>query len=165
MLGADASIPIGDFVVRLEGAFFKDIMMPIGEIKKINMKGSNGIEKDRASAVCGIDWIPGTWIFSAQYGADLVFGDTEDLSRDNYEQIATLAISKRFFRDTLTISAAGILYFEDWNNAFIINGIYNASDDFSICASVYQYTYNSELPMFEDYNKWGGFTVGVKYSF
>lgn len=112
--------------------------------------------------------MPGSWIFSAQYGGNLVLGDVEGLACDKYEHLATLAVSKRLFRDTLVLGAAGILYFKDWNNAFILNASYNASDDFVLSLSGFYYnilTELPELPLFEDYTHWGGITAGIKYSF
>lgn len=173
MLGADASIPAGDFVFRLEGAYFKDVTMPILELSerdlfRIAVFGDpipTSVERDQASGVLGIDWIPGSWIISAQYGADLVIGDTEGLSRRNYEHLATLAISKRFFRDTLSLTVAGLLYFQDWDDAFIINAAYNARDNLTLTTSFYYYTIRTEMTFFKNYDHWGGFTAGVRYTF
>lgn len=174
MLGADASIPVKEFVVRLEGAYFFDsTLMPTLDLSSSEIiktliyepEKFHAEKRDLASGVFGLDWMPGSWIFTAQYGANLVLGDTEGLECDKYEHLATLAISKRLFKDTLSLTAAGIVYFKDWDNAFILNASYNASDDFIISLSGFYYTILSEMPMFEDYVHWGGITAGIKYSF
>ena len=177
MLGADASIPVKDFVVRLEGAYFFDsTLMPTLDLSSSEIiktliyepEKFHAEKRDLASGVFGLDWMPGSWIFSAQYGANLVLGDVKGLACDKYEHLATLAVSKRLFRDTLVLGAAGILYFKDWNNAFILNASYNASDDFVLSLSGFYYnilTELPELPLFEDYTHWGGITAGIKYSF
>ena len=174
MVGADASIPLGGLVLRLEGAFFYDSAIPK---TKINIDLSDpsilfdydfGYKKrDKLVMLAGLDWMPGGWILSAQYYGDLAFGDMSELSRSNYVHMATLAISKSFFKDTLAVSLAGLVQFEEWNNMFVLNASYNATDALVVSASVYCVNIVSDLgyKTFNDLRNWGGVTISAKYSF
>ena len=175
MFGADASIPLGDIVLRLEGAFFPDSAMPIVP-GSVDMKEfvRNGFEHDfgykernRLKMLAGLDWMPGGWILSAQYYGDLVFGDIEDLGRANYIHIATLAVSKNFFKDTLSLSLAALVQFEEWNNAFVLKADFKASDSLTFSAALYCVNIfdDFEFDTFNEFRNWGGATVGAKYSF
>lgn len=94
-------------------------------------------------------------------------GDMAELSRSNYVHMATLAISRNFFKDTLAVSLAGLVQFEEWNNMFVLNASYNATDALIVSASVYCVNIFSDLgyKTFNDLRNWGGVTVSAKYSF
>lgn len=179
MVGADASIPLGGLVLRLEGAFFYDSTIPKTKIN-IDLSDSSAImsflssdydfgykKRDKLVMLAGLDWMPGGWILSAQYYGDLAFGDMSELSRSNYVHMATLAISKSFFKDTLAVSLAGLVQFEEWNNLFVLNASYNATDALIVSASVYCVNIFSDLgyKTFNDLRNWGGVTISAKYSF
>lgn len=179
MVGADASIPLGGLVLRLEGAFFYDSAIPKTKID-IDLSSNWAIisflasdydfgykKRDKLVMLAGLDWMPGGWILSAQYYGDLVFGDMSELSRDNYVHMATLAISKSFFKDTLAVSLAGLVQFEEWNNMFVLNASYNATDALVVSASIYCVNIFSDLgyKTFNDLRNWGGATISAKYSF
>lgn len=179
MVGADASIPLGGLVLRLEGAFFYDSTIPKTKIN-IDLSDSSAImsflssdydfgykKRDKLVMLAGLDWMPGGWILSAQYYGDLVMGDMAELSRSNYVHMATLAISRNFFKDTLAVSLAGLVQFEEWNNMFVLNASYNATDALIVSASVYCVNIFSDLgyKTFNDLRNWGGVTVSAKYSF
>ena len=175
MFGADASIPLGAVVLRLEGAFFPYSAMPIiPQSLEMEEYVRNGFslefgykERNRLKMLAGLDWMPGGWILSAQYYGDLAFGDMEELNRKNYMHFATLVVSKSFFKDILTLSLASLVQLEEWNNAFVLNAAVKASDSLSFSAALYC------VNLFEDFKQdtlnefrnWGGATIGAKYSF
>lgn len=175
MVGADASIPLGGLVLRLEGAFFYDSAIPktkididLSDLMSLLRDYDFGYKKrDKLVMLAGLDWMPGGWILSAQYYGDLAFGDMSELSRSNYVHMATLAISRNFFKDTLAVSLAGLVQFEEWNNMFVLNASYNATDALIVSASVYCVNIFSDLgyKTFNDLRNWGGVTISAKYSF
>ncbi|MBR5965067.1 MAG: hypothetical protein IK015_02975 [Treponema sp.] len=179
MFGADASIPLGDVVLRLEGTFFHDATIPITNFDLSNIGIDNikdlfndnyefGYKKrEKLVMLAGLDWMPSGWILSAQYYGDLVFGDMGELNRKNYVHIVTLAASKSFFKDTLTLSLAGLLQFEEWNNMLLLNASYNATDALVLSASVYCVNIFSDLGLktLNELSYWGGATISAKYSF
>ena len=86
MIGADAALPIGPTVLRLEAAFFP---------QRYFQKSSGAEKRNQLSALAGIDWMPSGWTLTAQYYCDYVFEDLDELERtDAYQHGATLSISK-----------------------------------------------------------------------
>ena len=74
MFGADAAVPVGETVLRMETAFFPE--RNFGTTAQNQLKGeSSTISRNEVEALCGIDWMPETWTFTAQYYVDFVFGD------------------------------------------------------------------------------------------
>ena len=106
MVGADAAIPVRDFVLRTEAAFFP---------QRYIQKESGTTQRNQVKALAGFDWTPsGGWTITAQYVADIVSGGDSSLVRHTYEHLATLNIEKTFMNETLTLSAecyADLRYF------------------------------------------------------
>ena len=173
MFGADASIPLGNVVLRLEGAFFHNATIPVFDFDRINAiklfdEFDFGYKKrNKQVMLAGLDWMPGGWIITAQYYGDLVYGDMSELPRDAYVHLATLAVSRNFFKDTLALSLAGLLQFKEWNNASVLKVTYNATDALVLSASFYFVNIFSDLEIegYNDLRHWGGATISAKYSF
>ena len=82
MVGADAAIPAGDFVFRLESAFFPQ--------RYIQASEGGTRQRNQIMALGGVDWTPaGGWTITAQYVADIVTGSDSPLDRHTYEHLAT----------------------------------------------------------------------------
>jgi hypothetical protein len=97
MVGADAAIPVGDFVLRTEAAFYP---------QRYIQKDTGTTRRNQVRALAGFDWTPsGGWTITAQYVADIVSGSDSSLVRHTYEHMATLNIEKPFMNETLTLSA------------------------------------------------------------
>ena len=125
MLGADAALPIGETVLRLEGAFFPQ--------RHFQKEEGGTLQKNQLSALAGIDWMPSGWTFTAQYYCDEVFGDLDELEReDAYQHGASLSLSKSLVNETLELSFAGLLGLNDFDSMLSPEIKYSISDQINI---------------------------------
>ena len=99
MVGADDAIPAGDFVFRLESAFFPQ--------RYIQASEGGTRQRNQIMALGGVDWTPaGGWTITAQYVADIVTGSDSSLDRHTYEHLATLSVEKPFLNETILLSGS-----------------------------------------------------------
>ena len=130
MIGADAALPIGETVLRLETAFFPQ--------RHFQKEEGGSLQKNQLSALAGIDWMPSGWTLTAQYYCDAVFGDINELERtDVYKHGATLSVSKSLVNETLELSFSGLLGFNDFDSLLSPSVKYSLSDQISLGASAY----------------------------
>ena len=125
MIGVDAAVPIGETVIRLEGAFFP---------QRHFQKSDGGSEqRNQISALAGIDWMPTGWTITAQYYCDYVFGDLEALERTSvYTHGTTLSVSKSLVNETLELSFAGLIGFNDFDSMLSPSIKYSISDQINL---------------------------------
>ena len=122
MAGIDAAIPAGDVTVRLETAYIggryfepKNLLTEksINDLKKQTPDDVtlefNSPKKHQLLALAGIDWIKNSWTLSAQYFEDLILNHKNDIERPIHKGFVSLNISKTFLRDTLKVSASGVI--------------------------------------------------------
>lgn len=151
MVGADAALPIGETVLRLEGAFFpqryfqKKSEKIIEEKIKASQKATKesissgktiepekvniSEQRNQLSALAGIDWMPSGWTITAQYYCDAVFGELETLDRKEvYQHGATLSISKSLVNETLELGFSGLIGFNDFDSMLSPSVKYSLSD-------------------------------------
>ena len=118
MAGIDAAIPAGDVTIRLEtawvgGRYFE----PKNQNPILGMPGAGGIpltfkpslRKHQLLMLAGIDWIKSSWTLSAQYFEDLILNHKNDIERPMHKGFVSLSVSKTFLRDTLKLSASGVI--------------------------------------------------------
>ncbi|MDR2069574.1 MAG: hypothetical protein LBP71_06865 [Spirochaetaceae bacterium] len=135
--GADAGIPLGDFLLRLEAAWTGGGRYdpPAGETAAALRGGQIGdpVVRHNLKALAGIDWNPSGWTLSAQYYEDLLpdarGGGTARPWRKNG---ISLRIAKGFFRETLHISAWGYLDLADFDTAGSLSADYALTDALSL---------------------------------
>ena len=159
MLGADAALPIGETVLRLETAFFP---------QRYFQKEEGGSEqKNQLSALAGIDWMPSGWTITAQYYCDYLFGDIESLERSKaYNHGATISISKSLVNETLELSLSALLGLNDFDSMLAPEVKYSLSDQISLAASAYIF-----IPGPDNDGKYGAykdlssFCLSAKFSF
>ncbi len=154
MFGLDAAIPIGQTVLRLEGAYFPERHFQVnsGNI----LAGSEVTEKHgNFLALAGLDWTPASWTLTAQYFCSLLFGGTENLEQNrNFDNGVTLSLSKSMFSETLKISASGVLNLVDFDSALELSGEYSLSDSIFLEAGAYIFSGGKEAGtygLYEDY--------------
>ena len=124
MAGIDAAIPAGDVTIRLEtawvgGRFFesKDMLssLPIAQLMDKTSGGdvpiafNTPVKKHQLLMLAGIDWIKSSWTLSAQYFEDLILNHKNDIERPMHKGFVSLNVSKTFLRDTLKLSASGVI--------------------------------------------------------
>ena len=118
MAGIDAAIPAGDVTIRLEtawvgGRYFE----PKNQSPIPGVPGAGGIpltfkpalQKHQLLMLAGIDWIKSSWTLSAQYFEDLILNHKNDIERPMHKGFVSLSVSKTFLRDTLKLSASGVI--------------------------------------------------------
>lgn len=143
MIGADAALPIGETVLRLEAAFFpqryfqKKSDSVITEIMTSGEADSSE-KHNQLSALAGIDWMPEGWTLTAQYYCDYVFGDLEMLERaDAFTHGATISVTKSLVNETLELGFSGLLGFNDFDSLISPSVKYSLSDQISVGAEAF----------------------------
>jgi hypothetical protein len=146
MLGADCSIPAGQFVIRGELAQYLDEQQTFGRSSSTN-------------ALLGIDWYAGNnWSLSAQYAHKYVAsGDLRNTG------LATLRITKDLLHNTLSLQSFAYI---DVTNG----GIYNRlSADYALNdqlhATLGYDLFQADRGTFTVYDKNSEVFVKLKYSF
>ena len=134
MVGADAAIPAGDFVFRLEAAFFpqRNIQTSSEWQASLQEDGRPPIDSkycNQLVALAGFDWTPsGGWTITAQYIADAVFESDSQLDRNAYVHRASLTVEKTLFNESLTLSALAFLDLTDFSSATELSAEYSLTD-------------------------------------
>ena len=138
MLGADAALPIGETVIRMEAAFFPKRHFQKSAESILGGSSAFSEQHDEIAALVGIDWMPSGWTFTAQYHFDYVRGKLEALKRtDSFTHGATFSVSKTFLDETLETSFSGIINFDDFDIMFAPSVKYSVSDQLSISGGAY----------------------------
>lgn len=152
MFGADAAIPVKDFVFRLEAAFFPQRNIQTAAEWQAGRQMA-GLAFDAAKrgnqlvALAGFDWTPsGGWTITAQYIADAVFAAKTQVYRiaingqpatsweetvlDRYAYVhrASLTVEKTLFNESLTLSALAFLDLTDLSSATELSAEYSLTD-------------------------------------
>lgn len=183
MIGADAAVPIGETVLRLETAFFPQRYFQKAadkyfeeKIKAATVAALSGTkpekteifeQKNELSALAGIDWMPSGWTITAQYFCDYVFGDIENLEReDAYTHGATLSVSKTFLNETLEVSFAGMMNFNAFDSLLSPSVEYSLSDQIKLgCGAFIFIPGPDEDGEYGAYKDLSSFFVSAKFSF
>ena len=136
MVGADAAIPFGQMVLRLEAAFFPKRKFALSATRQVQAlltgKSTFTSKKNEVTALAGIDWMPSFITMTAQYYCDYLFEDSQDIDReDSFLHQATLSLSKSFFSETLTVDFSGIIELNEFSSFLHLKADYAASDQIS----------------------------------
>ena len=141
MVGADAAIPAGPVVFRLESAFFPLRYQQTSAEYQINcqldrIQSENAKRCNQLTALTGLDWDAGNgWTLTAQYWADAVFADETDISeleRDIFQHQATLSVEKTLLNETLSLSLEGCLDLIYFSSATELTASYSLSDSINL---------------------------------
>ena len=157
MLGADCSLPVGQFVLRAEVAEY------IGEAQGSGL-GQNAVRRNTLNALAGVDWYPGNdWNISVQYCHKYTPGNLAALSVYRNAGLATARLSKELLHNTLKLSTFAYI---DVANGGIFNRLsasYSLNDDIELTAG-YDY-FHANKGKFAMYGKNSEAWVKMKYSF
>ena len=138
MLGADAALPIGETVIRMEAAFFPKRHFQKAAESILSGSSNFSEQRNELSALIGIDWMPNGWTFTAQYFCDYVAGKLDSLERtDKYTHGATFSVSKTFLDETLEASFSGVINFDAFDTMFAPSVKYSVSDQLSVSGGAY----------------------------
>ena len=172
MIGADAAIPAGDFVFRLEGAYFPKRHFQTDANSQLFMYSEDSRpaskRKNQVLGLAGLDWTPsGGWTITAQYVADGVIDHDSDLERKQFEHQATLSIEKSILNETLTIMASGALDLWDFSTASELELDYKLTDaiTLSLIGDLYLEGPDGKEGLYGEYRDYSSVTFKGKMSF
>ena len=174
MLGLDAAIPAGEFVIRLEEAYFpKRHFQTTAEYQmQSQFSGKNvktSLQKHQLISLAGLDWAPsGGWTLTAQYIADIVFDHKKNIERKGFEHQATLSVEKTLLNETLTLMASGALDLRDFSSAMELEADYKLTDaiTLSIISDIYyEGPDENKKGLFSDYRNLSSITFKGKMNF
>lgn len=160
MTGFDLSATLGSLVLRGEGAYFG------GEYYPTELKGSSNhlITRDVIRYLIGLDWYPGNeWTLTGQLSHTHILKYSREMSCKQNNVLATLGISKKLLRSTLSISTFGYM---DLSTKGFFNRTsidYSLSDPIHLCAGVD--LFGGDGGMFGIYKDNSEVWIKVKYSF
>ncbi|MEF2230777.1 MAG: DUF1302 family protein [Pseudodesulfovibrio sp.] len=123
VLGLDFARPWSDFVFRFEGAGY------VGRYFETRYLAVDPKRKNSAKWLGGVDWSPGDdWSVIGQLYGEHILDHDAVLSADRDEVSATLHVSKKVLRQTLTLS--GMVYYSvnDQDTFFRAKADYEWSD-------------------------------------
>lgn len=172
MIGADAAIPAGDFVFRLEGAYFPkrhfqtDVNSQLFKYSEDSRPASK--RKNQVLGLAGLDWTPsGGWTITAQYVADAVIDYDSDIERKKFEHQATMSIEKSILNETLTIMASGALDLWDFSTASELELDYKLTDaiTLSLIGDLYLEGPDGKEGLYGEYRDYSSVTFKGKMSF
>jgi hypothetical protein len=174
MIGLDAAIPAGEFVIRLEEAYFpKRHFQTTAEYQMqrqfSGQKMKTSLQKHQLISLAGLDWAPsGGWTLTAQYIADIVFDHEKSIERKDFEHQATLSVEKTLLNETLTLMASGALDLREFSSAVEIEADYKLTDaiTLSIIGDIYYEGPDiNKKGLFSDYRNLSSITFKGKMSF
>lgn len=165
MMGADAAIPLGETVLRLEGAFFPKRHFQTAA-EKILSGGEYTEEHNNFSGLAGLDWMREGWTFTAQYFFDCLFGERENLERGRkFEHGSTLSISKKFFSERLELSASAVLMLKDFDTFIKAHAEYSLTDSLYLKAGGYIFNRGKEKGSYGQYEDYTSVYIKARYVF
>lgn len=160
MTGFDLSKPLGSLVVRGEGGFFNGEHFP----SEINGSTSHLVSRKVLRTLVGVDWYPGSeWTVTGQYAHSCILGYRGIVDVDRHTMLATLGISKKVLRSTLSISTFGYM---DLSSGGFFNRSsldYSLSDQIHLCGGVD--LFGGDGGLFGTYEENSEFWIKFKYSF
>ena len=172
MIGLDAAIPVGEFVIRLEEAYFpKRHFQTTAEYQmQRQFSGKNvksSLQKHQLISLAGLDWTPSGWTITAQYVADIVFDHDNAIDRKNFEHQATLSVEKTLLNETLTLMASGALDLRAFSSAAELEIDYKLNDaiTLSVIGDLYYGGFDHKKGLFGDYRNLSSITFKGKISF
>jgi hypothetical protein len=160
MLGADFSVPIGQFVIRGEVAEY------FGEVQSLNIQANSNtsLKRNTTNFLIGVDWYPGNeWTFTTQYSHKLRPDYVDIIETKENTVLSTLGITKKILRSTLSLST--FTYFDITNNGFFnrTSADYSLTDEIHIMLG-YDW-FNGDSGMFGMYKDNSEVWFKAKYSF
>ena len=157
MVGADVSLPVGQFVIRGEGAQYFDEAQSPATGTDIPCSGT-------ANALLGIDWYAGSdWNLSAQYSYKYIEDYKPAMSGKQHTHMGTFRISKSLLNNTLSLQSFAYMDLTD-------GGIYNRlSADYAMNDQMHLMLgydlFHADKGMFKTYAHNSEYWLKLKYSF
>ncbi|SHG30041.1 hypothetical protein SAMN05720761_101105 [Fibrobacter sp. UWCM] len=126
MFGGDMSIPLGEFVLRLEIAEYLD--EALGYANNLDYA-----RKNTFNALGGIDWYAGdNWTFMVQYLHKYIADYSDELAAEKYSSQVTFRISKELLNNTLKLALYGMFDIDNLGYYARVSGDYALSDQVTL---------------------------------
>jgi hypothetical protein len=160
MVGVDFSRPQGQFVIRGEGALYKDEPLSTDLLNQSNPT----LRKHTFNYLLGLDWYPGNnWTLTGQYSQKMILLYEDELENPKNTLLATLGITRKLLRSTLSVSTFG--YMDLTNNGLFVR----TSVDYALSDQIHLMTgidiFEGEGGIFEAYNNNSQIWIKAKYNF
>jgi hypothetical protein len=157
-LGAEFSVPLGDFVFRGEAAAYFDRYLQHADM-------SAASKTDMLNYLLGVDWYPGdNWTIMLQASSASILGDGSLLEQRKHTIVSTLLMQKKLLREKLTLSNMTYMGFIDWDVFNRTSVEYALSDAFHIYIGFDLFAGDKE-GTFGQYSDLSSVWLKAKYSF
>ena len=156
--GACLSKPVGQFVIRLEGAFIDGRYFQ-------TKTGQRSSEKQSAKYLMGLDWYSGNKLtISTQLANEQFIFDYEEGLIDNQNNyLATLNIRKKMFREKLKLENRFYFGFSEQDVFARINIDYAITDNLHMACGIDYFSGNKGF--FGNYDQNDSFWLKARYNF
>jgi hypothetical protein len=160
MVGVDFSRPQGPFVIRGEAAMYSS--EPLGT--DLSNQSNPVIRKTTMNYLVGLDWYAGSnWTLTGQYSQKLILLYEDQLEDPRNTMLATLGITRKLFRSTLSLGAFG--YIDLTNGGMFAR----TSLDYALSDQIHLLTgvdiFHGDAGIFGAYNKNSEIWIKAKYNF
>ena len=126
MFGGDMSMPLGEFVLRLEIAEYLD--EALGYANNLDYA-----RKNTFNALGGIDWYAGdNWTFMVQYLHKYIADYSDELAAEKNSSQVTFRISKELLNNTLKLALYGMFDIDNLGYYARVSGDYALSDQVTL---------------------------------
>ena len=160
MVGLDFSRPQGSFVIRGEAAMYSAEPLSTDLLNQTNPV----MKKTTMNYLVGLDWYPGSnWTLTGQFSQKLILLWEDQLENPKNTMLATLGITRKLFRSTLSASAFGYI---DLSN----EGMFARTTlDYSLSDRIHLITgvdiFHGDAGIFGAYKNNSEFFIKAKYNF
>ena len=160
MIGLDFSRPQGSFVIRGEAAMYNGEPLSTDLLNQTNPV----MKKTTMNYLVGLDWYPGSnWTLTGQFSQKLILLWEDQLEDPKNTLLATLGITRKLLRSTLSASAFG--YFDLSNEGMFAR----TSLDYSLSDQIHLITgidiFHGDAGIFGAYKNNSEFFIKAKYNF
>ena len=126
MFGGDMSMPLGEFVLRLEIAEYLD--EALGYANNLDYA-----RKNTFNALGGIDWYAGdNWTFMVQYLHKYIADYSDELAAERNSSQVAFRISKELLNNTLKLALYGMFDIDNLGYYARVSGDYVLSDQVTL---------------------------------
>ena len=160
MVGVDFSRPQGPFVIRGEAAMYSAEPLSTDLLNRSNPV----IRKTTMNYLVGLDWYASSnWTLTGQYSQKLILLYEDQLEEPRNTMLATLGITRKLFRSTLSLGAFG--YIDLTNGGMFAR----TSLDYALSDQIHLLTgidiFHGDAGIFGAYNKNSEIWIKAKYNF
>ncbi len=150
---------LGPVVLRSEGAFYLDKRYQ-GDFA---VYPDGYAEKNALQYLAGADWSWAGFTLGAQYIQDIILDHEDDLLSDQFKNTLTLALSRTFLRETVTLEIFSYLGLDHGDGLVKPKVTWDAADGLEFFAGAYRF-FGDEGDYGQYDDRDGGY-VGAKLSF